>query len=132
MTPAVKRWAPVVLWAAGVFLLSSRTTLPHLPGVLGWDKLGHACEYALGGWLLARALRAHPRGATWAMALGALYALSDELHQARVPSRNSDVHDWLADSVGVLVAITLFHLLTRLRQRRDSSSAPRSPEPITP
>jgi VanZ family protein len=123
---------PVLGWAAGVFLLSSRTSVPHLPGVLGWDKLAHASEYALGGWLLVRAFATHPRGATWALALGALYALSDELHQALVPGRNSDVRDWVADTVGLLLAIILFHVFTRLRHRRGPYPAPQGPEPITP
>ena len=56
---ALRLWAPVVLWAAVIFALSA---VPDLGTGLGtWDlvlrKLAHACEFALLGALLMRALR---------------------------------------------------------------------------
>jgi VanZ family protein len=128
VNPTLRRWAPPLLWAAGIFALSSRSRLPRAPWLLGWDKLQHGFAYALGGWLLARALRGSPRAATWALALGSLYGVSDELHQAWVPGRNSDLHDWLADTVGVLAGIALFHLTLQLHARRRSHV----PEPAQP
>src|SRR3712207_8090175 len=81
----VALWAPVVLWAAMIFVLSS---IPDLNTGLGtWDvlvrKLAHVAEYAVLGALLARALgRDVP-----AFALGSLYAVTDEVHQSFVDGR---------------------------------------------
>ena len=59
MAIGLRLWAPVLLWAALIFALSS---IPHLGTGLGtWDlvlrKLAHLSEYALLGLLLARAVR---------------------------------------------------------------------------
>jgi hypothetical protein len=109
----VNNWLPVVAWAALIFALSS---VPDLgTGLGGWDlvlrKIAHAAEYAVLGALLLRAT-----GRTGlAFALGALYAVSDELHQAFVPGRLGSPLDVAIDAAGVAVGIALWQLV---RQRR--------------
>src|SRR5688500_19210947 len=81
----VYRWTPVVAWAALIFTLSS---IPDLgTGLGGWDlalrKLAHAAEYAVLGALLFRTLGRELQ----AIAIGIAYAVTDEVHQAFVPSR---------------------------------------------
>ena len=39
-----------------------------------------------------------------------LYGLSDEWHQSFVPGRVADYKDWLADTLGASIAITLLHI----------------------
>jgi VanZ family protein len=100
---ALRLWAPVVVWAAVIFTLS---TLSDLGTGLGtWDlvlrKIGHAAEFALLGALLARALRSD----ALAFAFGVAYAVSDEIHQHFVPGRVGAWYDVLIDSVGVLLGI---------------------------
>jgi VanZ like family len=95
-------WAPVVVWAAVIFALSS---IPSLSTGLGtWDlllrKLAHVVEFAILGALLFRALRREPM----AVALGAAYAATDEVHQAFVRGREGAPLDWLIDVVGGAVA----------------------------
>jgi VanZ family protein len=97
------RWLPVVLWAAVIFAFSS---VPDLGTGLGtWDlvlrKLGHAFEYAILGALLLRALGNAPA----ALALGAAYAASDELHQHFVAGRQAALTDVVIDSIGVTVGV---------------------------
>jgi VanZ family protein len=104
------RWWPPLLWAAAVFFASSRSTLPHLPSVLGWDKLQHCAAYAVGGFLIARALGGGWRGALLAAVLGSLYGASDEVHQLFVPYRSTDVLDWMADTLGVAAGACLWRL----------------------
>ena len=107
MTAArLKLWLPVVLWAGLIFALSS---VPGLGTGLGtWDlvlrKLAHVAEYAVLGALLERALRRGPL----AFALGSLYAVTDEVHQAFVAGRQGSVLDWLIDTVGVAVGVLLY------------------------
>src|SRR5688500_1187651 len=105
-TSALRPWAPVVVWAAVIFALSS---VPDLGTGLGnWDlvlrKLAHAAEFALLGALLLRALG----DARSALAAGVAYAISDEVHQHFVPGRLGSPLDVAIDSVGVLLGVVLW------------------------
>jgi len=107
----LRLWAPVVLWAAVIFAISS---VPDLGTGLGtWDlvlrKLAHAGEFAVLGALLVRAFAAERP----ALALGIAYAASDELHQVFVPGRRGSVLDILIDSVGVAFGVALWRRLGR-------------------
>ncbi|AEB11162.1 VanZ family protein [Marinithermus hydrothermalis] len=61
-----------------------------------WDKLAHALAYAGLGWLLGRGTGR----AGWAWGIAAAYGVLDELHQARVPGREADLWDGVADALG--------------------------------
>jgi VanZ family protein len=106
-------WLPVVAWAAFIFGLSS---VPDLgTGLGGWDlvlrKIAHAAEYAVLGALLLRAT-----GRTGlAFALGALYAVSDEIHQSFVPGRLGSPLDVAIDAAGVAVGIALWQTVRARR-----------------
>ena len=123
MRRTLVRWLPAVAWAALIFYLSSRQTLPEPPGPLGWDKLQHALGYGAGGFLLARAAGVRGRGLAIAIALGLLYGASDEVHQAFVPGRNRDVHDWLADALGVAAGAFIQRFITLRRGRGGNGAA---------
>jgi len=92
-----------VLWAGVIFALSS---VPHLGTGLGtWDtvlrKGAHMTEYAILAVLLVRALaRELP-----AFALGVLYAVTDELHQAFVRGRHASPVDVAIDSIGLALGL---------------------------
>ena len=98
-------WLPVAVWAALIFTFSS---IPSLDSGFGtWDavirKLAHVAEYAVLGALLYRALRREPA----AIALGSLYAVTDEIHQTFVSGRHGSALDWLIDTVGVVAGVLL-------------------------
>jgi VanZ like family len=104
-------WGAVVLWAGVIFALSS---IPDLGTGLGtWDlvlrKLAHLAEYAVFGALLYRALRNEPA----AIAIGSLYAITDEVHQSLVAGREGSALDWAIDSAGVAAGVLL---LSRARE----------------
>jgi VanZ family protein len=107
----VYRWAPVVAWAALIFVLSS---IPDLgTGLGGWDlvlrKIAHAAEFAVLGLLLLRAI-----GVTQlAVGLGIAYAVSDEIHQHFVPGRLGSPLDVVIDSVGVLAGVLAWRRVRR-------------------
>jgi VanZ family protein len=100
-------WAPVVLWAAVIFALSS---VPDLGTGLGmWDtvlrKCAHASEYALLALLLFRAVgRELP-----AFLAGLAYAASDELHQEFVRGRHASPFDVSMDAAGLVLGLLLLH-----------------------
>ena len=105
MQAAVRRWGPVVAWAAVIFALSS---IPSLgTGLETWDfvlrKIAHATEFAILAALLVRALR----DTGWAIAIAIAYAVSDEIHQSFVPGRQASPWDVGIDSVGIVVGAVL-------------------------
>jgi hypothetical protein len=116
------RWLPALLWAGAIFFLSSRSRLPEPPGILGWDKLQHSLAYGVGGFLIARATGARGRGTLLAIVIGSLYGASDELHQWFVPGRDSDVLDWVADTLGVTIG-AFIHRTILLRRGGASAGA---------
>jgi VanZ family protein len=111
-------WLPAFLYMAIIFHLSSESTpLPMLTGHV-WDKLLHLVEYSGLAFLLCRALAGE--GFSWPVAIAvaavmtAIYGASDEWHQAFVPLRSSDIHDWFADSFGAIVGATAFRAAAKL------------------
>jgi VanZ family protein len=103
-------WVPVLLWGGLIFVLSS---IPDLATGLGLAdlvvrKIAHFIEYAVLGALLFRAVGREPV----AFVLGALYAATDEIHQAFVPGRLGSPLDWLIDTAGAAAGVLV---LARLR-----------------
>lgn len=124
MRRALAGWAPAVLWAALIFWLSSRSTVPG-PDLPGIDKLGHFAVYTVLGALLSRGARGSRLAAPWAVGTGWLYALSDEVHQGYVPGRTPEAADWLADAAGVAAGVFIHH---RWRARRAARNHAPHPE----
>jgi VanZ family protein len=114
-------WVPVLIYMALIYHFSSESE--PLPAVthLVWDKALHLTEYAGLGLLLCRALRGE--GLDWlAAAIGALvvasaYGASDEWHRAFVPLRDSDVRDWVADTIGGTIGSALYLVVRKARHR---------------
>ena len=99
-------WLPVILWACVIFAFSS---VPSLGTGLGaWDvvlrKLTHVSEYAILGFLLARAVR---RPAV-AVVLAAGYAVTDEMHQTLVEGRHGAPLDVAIDTAGALGGVLVW------------------------
>lgn len=99
---------PLVLW---LFPSTSVETLAVIHLIT--RKLAHFTEYAILGFLAARAFRTSPRDSIarrWfliSVSLIVVYALIDEFHQSFVPSRTASVVDSLIDIAGGLTALVL-------------------------
>jgi VanZ family protein len=103
-----------VLYCSGIFYLSSfpDSDLPS-PSLLDWpgsDKAAHATLYGGLAGLIAMGLHRSNRGRISLralflapVALATLYGVSDELHQAFVPTRSPDMLDLLADAAGATI-----------------------------
>jgi VanZ family protein len=77
----------------------------------------HTAEYALLGFLLARAL-GRDRFAI-AVVVGSLYGASDEYHQTFVPGRSgNDLGDWIADTIGTALGVLVYARLISARKDR--------------
>src|SRR5687767_1676342 len=98
-------WALAI--AGLIFFASSRSYLPS-PGITRVDdKLGHFAIYGLLGTLVCR-MGCGWRAAGWALLAASAFGASDEWHQSFVLGRSTDVRDWMADSLGAAVAVTLY------------------------
>jgi VanZ family protein len=94
---------------AGLFFLSSQPVLPAASLTPDWMQ--HAVAY---GGLALVALRA-TTGGRWAAVgatsigaawlIAALYGLTDEFHQAFVPTRTPSAGDLVADAAGAALAL---------------------------
>lgn len=96
-------WWPVLAYMGFIFLLSSISEPPPMPD--GLDKNMHALLYAGLGALFARARAGGWRGVTvgivvQAMAFGACYGVTDEVHQYFNPPRQVEALDVVADTIG--------------------------------
>lgn len=95
-------------------------------------KCAHVTEYAVLALLVWRALRMpvrnDPRPWQWreafvALACVTLYATSDEIHQAFVPTRQGSVLDVLIDASGAALGLFTVWFVSRWRKLRRTKSA---------
>ncbi len=138
-------WLPALIWMAVIFYGSNQQSLPTASsGMLDLliKKTGHVIEYALLGLLAARAWHGTleltsgaqtaaphradaPDNPGWlkpailAVALGCLYAISDEVHQLFVPTRSGQIRDVILDAAAVTLGVSLLWLWRQLRSRRQ-------------
>jgi VanZ family protein len=119
----MRRWisglGPVVLYAAAIFLVSGQS---ELPSTRIWDKAAHFGEYAILGFLVARAIFlisgwAAVRSAVVAVLLATAFAFTDEVHQYFVPGRDADLLDIVADFLGSVAGSSAYVALLTLRAR---------------
>ena len=139
----VSLWLPSLLWMAVIFIGSHQQGLPtpHSSALdLLIKKSGHILEYGILGLLLWRACRGSyglvtvqrkgilqaqsisvaydtPAPLASAVVLGALYALSDEVHQRFVPTRTGNLRDVAIDITALSAAVILAWLWQRYRSR---------------
>ena len=99
---------PLILW---LFPNTSPDTLAVVHLVT--RKIAHFTEYAILGFLAARAFRTSPQPALrqrWFLICAGLivvYALMDEYHQSFVPSRTASIYDSMIDIAGGLTALLI-------------------------
>jgi len=134
----IRRWGPVAAWLLVISTFSSgwfggEQTGYFLLPVLRWlfpsasytqlvlahhlvRKLGHFTEYLVLGVLLYRALDGvafSPRIALRVLALAALFAAGDELHQWFVAGRTAAVFDCVIDVSGAAAGLGLLAVRAR-------------------
>lgn len=83
------------------------------------DKVLHFITYSLLAFLAARSMANEKRGFSgntvlWtAAAFSFLYGVSDEVHQAFVPSRTASFFDLIADGLGSVAGAVIFQTFFR-------------------
>ena len=97
--------AVVITWCSG----RSVEGLP--PTFEGSDKVVHFALYGLMATLVARVhavARTRPLGMYAAILIVSVFGVTDELHQHFTPGRTMDVWDWVADTLGAVVATVMY------------------------
>ena len=105
-------------WMAVLFYLSHQPTLETPALFPGQDKLFHALAYGVLGFLLLGSLAPATDGFTSiqirsSILIASLYGISDEFHQYFIPGRSSDAWDWVADTLGAVIAVSLLAWMSR-------------------
>jgi hypothetical protein len=102
----IKRWVPPCLVAAAIMVDSSCSHVA-MPPIANFDKVAHFAVFGFLGTLVYRA--GGPKWPAWlAVLIVSAFGVTDEWHQSFVPGRDCDVFDWLADTLGAALAVTLY------------------------
>ncbi|MBN2310867.1 MAG: VanZ family protein [Candidatus Hydrogenedentes bacterium] len=125
------------LYCLGLFWLSSGPAPIDVQEPFpGFDKILHALLYAGLAALVAVGMRrsgtVSPQWALVAIPIGfaALYGVSDEIHQAFVPTRTFDLVDIVADGAGALGVLGVLHLFWMRRRPARTDAAQRNSSPL--
>ena len=105
-----KFWAPVVMWAGVIFVLSS---VPDLKTDLKQDfllrKIAHMVEFGILAWLFFRALNqekiSFSKKLIFSFIFALFYAFSDEIHQLFVRGRHCSLIDVGIDTIGIFIFV---------------------------
>lgn len=108
----------LLVYCGLIYWLSDQPTLP-LPMLFAWqDKLEHFTAYFIMSSLAWRSFRHFIRSPVLLLTVSALFCsihgALDEWHQSFVEGRDANVLDWLADTLGAIVAMLVFAQLFRL------------------
>ncbi len=119
MSKFLRYWGPPLLWMVVIFFLSSREST-QVSDIYTWNfiffKSLHIIEYAILYFLLFRAvLQENPKNQKKARLIALLitflYAVSDEVHQTFVPTREGRLRDVGIDTIGM----SLMYIYTKYR-----------------
>ena len=121
-SPAAARsrlvWVYPLALATMIVFASSRSQVATPPGLVNIDKLVHFSIFGLLATLVARS--PGPRRPWHAIALVSLFGASDELRQSFTPGRSMEFADWIADTSGAALAVTLYTLWPWYRRLLES------------
>jgi len=123
-------WFPVLSYMLLIFWASSCSSfsLPT-PSIPHFDKLAHALEFAVLGYLLFRAvihtqsLWLQKHALLIAVVVAIIFGLSDEIHQLFVPLRRSDIFDLAFDAFGAMmggIAALWIEIRILARKKRET------------
>lgn len=101
-------WMWAVAVAATVFFASGQSHVAG-PGIVNFDKVAHGLVFGLIATLVGRSFRR--RRYVWmAILLTSAYGMADEIRQSFTPGRSVEIADWVADTTGACLAVTLYQL----------------------
>jgi VanZ family protein len=121
MRNETRAWLWPILIAGTVFTLSgaSHIATPDVGLQFSKDKVGHFLVFGLLATSILRIPRIRClgwRGAVVAALATIVFGGFDEFRQSFTPGRSVEFADWLADALGAIVAVTVYHFDTPYRR----------------
>jgi len=108
-------WLPLIAYCVLIYIQSSYPSPQRLPSFEFSDKLLHFGAYAVLGVLFYRAYQTLPFNTNiqllvlFSMISASLYGVSDEIHQSFVPYRDGSFWDVIADILGAVCGVFVYH-----------------------
>jgi VanZ family protein len=108
-------WLPLIIYGLAIYIQSGRPGPEHLPDLRFLDKFLHFGAYGLLGVLFFRAYETlsleNYKNLLIFISIGSatLYGISDEIHQYFVPSRQADIMDVAANTIGSICGVYLYY-----------------------
>ena len=131
MSPRLKQftfyWLPLIIYCLAIYIQSDLPSPESIPFFQFSDKVLHFCAYAVMGILFYRAYQTlrfkdNVRKLMLLSVLSAsLYGISDEIHQYFVSFRDGDILDVVANILGALCGVYLYHLWAASEKRGQKS-----------
>ena len=115
-------WLPLILYCLLIYIQSANPSPEELPTFKFMDKLLHFVAYGVMGILFYRAYQTlQIRNQRQLLVLvsivsASLYGVSDEIHQYFVPARHAALSDVIADILGAVCGVWLYHVWVGRRQ----------------
>lgn len=112
-------WFPVISYSAMIFYVSGLSNLDIGFGISYFDKFLHVGEYAILGFLFARALKGTRKTIFFPEVMGitllfiSIFGIADEWHQMLVPGRDASSADVLSDGVGGMLGSFLYLIIRK-------------------
>jgi VanZ family protein len=108
-------WFPLIIYCLAIYFQSGQPGPESIPDVRFLDKFLHFGAYGLLGILFFRAYETLPlkkfknRLILISIVSATLYGISDEIHQYFVPSRQADLMDGVANTIGSICGVYLYY-----------------------
>ena len=108
-------WFPLIIYCLAIYIQSGQPGPKRIPDVRFLDKFLHFAAYGLLGILFYRAYETLPlkncKNLLILISIGSatLYGISDEIHQYFVPSRQADIMDVIANTIGSICGVYLYY-----------------------
>lgn len=122
----LKFWFPVIIYAIIIFWVSSQQQPFGVEiEIVGLDKILHIIEYAILGFLLARAFAGSSEKISIrdlvliTFIIGTLYGLTDEFHQHFTPGRVVSILDLISDAISSFLGAVIFKALRKSPSGRE-------------
>ena len=109
-------WLPLIGYCLLIFIQSAYPSTDLIPQPFLFDKFLHIVAYFILGILFFRSYRtilikiSHNTLILISISSSILYGISDEIHQHFVPLRQADLMDVLADALGSILGVLMYHL----------------------
>ena len=112
---------PALIGTILIFIFSNQSYPPIIDLGFQWnDKLLHLISYfAYGSTLIFFLFGSFEninfkRAIMFILFFGALFGISDELHQSFIPGRDAEVFDLIADCLGIAISLSLLSPLNKI------------------